>query len=90
MGLQGVPDALSSRRVHGAVLAPFARKDVLKQRSLFTKAQVVSLELFVMDEAAAPDMERDNPKRPVSAPIWVQVLVPMVSQFRLISLLIFA
>ena len=60
VGLQGVPDALSSRRVHGAVLASFSRKGVRKQRSPLTKAEVVSLELFMMDESASPDMERDK------------------------------
>ena len=60
VGLQGVPGALSSRRVHGAVLASFARKDVRKQRSPFTKSEVVSLEFFMVDESASPDMERDK------------------------------
>ena len=60
VGLQGVPDALSSRGVHGAVLASFARKGVRKQRSALTKAEVVSLESFTMDESISPDMERDK------------------------------
>ena len=60
VGLQGVLDALGSRRVHGAVLASFACKDVRKQRSPLTKAEVVSLELIMMDESISPDMERDK------------------------------
>ena len=59
VGLQGVHDALSSRRVHGAVLASYARKDVRKQRSPLTKAEVVSLELFMTDDTS-PDKERDG------------------------------
>ena len=59
VGLQGVPDALS-RRVHGAFLASFARKDIRKQRSPLRKAEVVSLEFLMMDESASPDMERDK------------------------------
>ena len=60
VGLQGVPDALSSRRVHGAVLASYARKGVLKKRAPLTKAEVLSLESFMMDDSTDPDMPRDK------------------------------
>ena len=77
VGLQGVHDALSSRRVHGAVLASYARKDVRKQRSPLTKAEVVSLELFMMKSSRLFRFPKMSFSSTSTTSSWREPLLPV-------------
>ena len=48
VGLQGVRDVLTSRRIQGSALSSLARKSEPKKRSPLTKAELVLLEQFVV------------------------------------------
>ena len=57
-GLEGVPEAVGSRRVLGAALSSFSRKRELSKRVPLTKAELLRLEAFLLEDA--PGTERDR------------------------------